>query len=106
MNRNDRARARRETIVVVSLTTLLVGGVFLYFLLVGGAWFLGMMATLVALTLIGAAHYLIWGRAALDDAYGEDLSSPWEMEYPSTQDTRSGRNTLTRDRRNEHFPHH
>jgi hypothetical protein len=56
------SRSRRETVVAVCLAVILGGGIFLYCLMVGGPWFLAMLATFAVVFLVGLGHYLIWGR--------------------------------------------
>src|SRR5436309_2589627 len=62
--RPDLTTPRRETFVSLVLAVLIGGGVFLYFLMIGGLSFVGMLATVSVLALIGLGHYLVWGRRA------------------------------------------
>jgi hypothetical protein len=64
MYRNTTTRHRREFIVMLALAIIVGGGIFTYFFLIGGMWFLGMLGTIVVLALVGLFHYLLWGRTA------------------------------------------
>jgi hypothetical protein len=54
---------RRETVVTLTLTTVVGIGMFLFLQLIGGAFVLSFLVTAAALTMAGVFHYLVWGRA-------------------------------------------
>lgn len=54
-------RRWRERIVFWSFAILLVGGSFLYLLLIGRELFLSVLVAGAVLGLFAVAHYLVWG---------------------------------------------
>jgi len=52
---------RRETFLALSLAVGLVCLIALYFLLIGGQYFLAVLAVLGGMLLLGGLQYLLWG---------------------------------------------
>jgi hypothetical protein len=55
-------QGRRETFLVLSLAVAAACFVALYFLLIGGRFFVAVLVVLAGLTLLGCIQYLLWGR--------------------------------------------
>jgi len=53
---------RRETFLALSLAVGAACLIALYFLLVGGQYFLAALAVLGGMILLGSLQYLLWGR--------------------------------------------
>jgi hypothetical protein len=70
---NTTTRRWRELFVLCSLALLLGGGAFLWLLLIGGGVLLSVLAALAALAVLGALHYLLWGRWLQRDAGGRGV---------------------------------
>jgi hypothetical protein len=52
---------RRETFLALSLAVGLACLIALYFLLIGGQYFLAVLAVLGGMVLLGGLQYLLWG---------------------------------------------
>jgi hypothetical protein len=65
------SRRKRETIVVVCLTLLFGGGIFLYSLMASGPWLVALLAIVAGAAVVGLLHYLVWGRR-MEETTGAD----------------------------------
>jgi uncharacterized protein (DUF58 family) len=78
-----RSSRSRENITFVALAILLGGGIFLYVLLIGGALFLATLGALAVMTVVGAFHYLFWGRSLERDLDRQAIEGAQERFAPS-----------------------
>jgi high-affinity Fe2+/Pb2+ permease len=86
MRRNIAARQRRETILVLALTTLFGSGIFFFLVLIGGEFFLSMLLIMALLAALFLLHYTTWGhgleRNAADRRRLRDIRAPGEASFP------------------------
>jgi hypothetical protein len=61
-SQEPRARRRREFITLFVLALIVGGGIFLFAWLITGAYLLALFGAVAALALLGAVHYVLWGR--------------------------------------------
>ncbi|HEY7156637.1 MAG TPA: hypothetical protein VH575_21895 [Gemmataceae bacterium] len=61
MESPQRSSRRRETFLALSLAVALGCFLALYFLLIGGRYFLAVLAVLAGAILLGFLQYLLWG---------------------------------------------
>jgi hypothetical protein len=59
----DNYRRRRETLLSVMLAAFVLFGLFLVFTILTGGFLLYILAVVAVAGLVGALHYLLWGRA-------------------------------------------
>jgi hypothetical protein len=76
MDSPQRSSRRRETFLALSLAVALGCFLALYFLLIGGQYFLAILAVLGGAILLGFLQYLLWG---------------WPMSRPTPKPTRTAR---------------
>ncbi len=63
MDQTEQWRRQRGTLVGVMLFIMLAAGIMGFWFLVCGGLALPMMGIIALLTLVGYAHFLIWGRS-------------------------------------------
>ena len=73
----------REHVTFVALAIVFGGGIFLYLLLIGGALFLATLAAFAIITVVGAFHYLFWGRSLERDLDRQAVEGVRERFTPS-----------------------
>jgi len=83
MNQYAKSNRWRENVTFAALAILLGGGIFLYMLLIGGALFLATLGALAVMTVVGAFHYLFWGRGLERDLDRQAIEGRKERIGPS-----------------------
>ncbi|MCC6421811.1 MAG: hypothetical protein IT429_26640 [Gemmataceae bacterium] len=62
MDCNPATRRRRETVALIGMTAFCGSIIFFFGMLILGGLFPALLLVVGVMTLLGAAHYFIWGR--------------------------------------------
>ena len=99
MDDHDTYRRRRETFLTLALAGIVVFGLLFVFTILTGGFLLYVLLVVAAAGLVAGVHYLLWGRAYMEETAGE--REEMEAEERAAADDDGG--FLDETRRPRHY---